>query len=248
VFKDSKFLYAKKIDKQRNINKDNENPLSLALNKKPVEIKKSTKKINKESNNSISSALNKKPVEIKKPSEKINKKKVKVKPFKIIDLKEYNSKKSIGWSKVNPAIKFLIEQPRIWTEFFGGYKIEDLFVEKAWECGVQIRYNLPVSERDKYGKVEKFVMNFNKINWNTKWESYDNSSPLEWTIRYQCPEGCYGYYGHGWGRKYIFGPKDTIRWYGWKDFEFTVDDNIYSRFNNAMSDIRKSCNASTSKY
>jgi hypothetical protein len=222
VFKNSKFLYSKKINKQRNINKDNENPLSLALNKKPVEIKK--------------------------PSEKINKKTVKVKPFKIIDLKEYNSKKSIGWSKVNPAIKFLIEQPRIWTEFFGGYKIEDLFVEKAWECGVQIRYNLPVSERDKYGKVEKFVMNFNKINWNTKWESYDNSSPLEWTVRYQCPEGCYGYYGHGWGRKYIFGPKDTIRWYGWKDFEFTVDDNIYSRFNNAMSDIRKSCNASTSKY
>lgn len=43
VFKDSKFLYAKKIDKQRNINKDNENPLSLALNKKPVEIKKPKK-------------------------------------------------------------------------------------------------------------------------------------------------------------------------------------------------------------
>ncbi|MDA9648853.1 hypothetical protein N9T54_00390 [Alphaproteobacteria bacterium] len=53
VFKNSKFLYSKKIDKQRKINKDDETPLSLALNKKPVEIKKATKKINKESNNSI---------------------------------------------------------------------------------------------------------------------------------------------------------------------------------------------------
>ena len=136
VFKDSKFLYSKKIDKQRNINKDDENPLSLALNKKPVEIKKATKKINKESNNSISSALNKKPVEIKKPKKTSDKnlfeqKKIKEKtnynPDWFLEVKQAN--KNIKRTKSSREI--MQDQAKSCQKLSKNYKLSLKFINQA---------------------------------------------------------------------------------------------------------------------
>lgn len=136
VFKDSKFLYSKKIDKLRKINKDDENPLSLALNKKPVEIKKSTKKLNKENDNLISSALNKKPVEIKKPKKILDKKLIEIK--KIKEKTNYNPDWFLEVKQANKNIKrikssreIMQDQAKSCQKLSKNYKKSFIFMNQA---------------------------------------------------------------------------------------------------------------------
>ena len=114
-------------------------------------------------------------------------------------------------------------------------------IEKASRCIVKARWDLPKIMHDSSGEIMKIYIDFNRINWNTQNVIYGGGSYPKTTINYSCPKYC----------NYKYTVYDGIvKWRAEKNIKFFIrdSDNMFNRVGNALRDISKVCNKSTSKY
>ena len=92
------------------------------------------------------------------------------------------------------------------------------------------------------GEIKKIYLDFNRINWNTRDVEYGNVSDGRTRIKYSCSKKCNYEYG-------LINPKE-VKWRAKKKVTFLIrdSDNMFNRVSNALRDISKVCNKSTSKY
>ena len=154
--------------------------------------------------------------------------------FKIVNPKEYNSRPSVGFSNLHPAIKFILK-----TDSIGSYG-KFSAVEEASRCKYKARYDLPNSWHENYGEIAKEYIDFNKVNWNTREVDFDG---YRTRIKYSCKKNCFFSYD-SWNERGI------IKWTPRKYVNFSVkkSDNMYSRLKKALVDLSKVCNTGTSQY
>ena len=128
---------------------------------------------------------------------------------------------SVGFSNLHPAIKFIIK-----NEIGGSL----LAIEEATKCSFKARYKFA-------GEIYKIKKDFNKINWKTQSRFYsDDKIQFKYTCEENCFYGLYKFNNYKWSaKKQIF-------------FEFRNKNNMYRRVKDAMSDLSKVCNKSSSKY
>ncbi|MDA9806803.1 hypothetical protein N9D05_05810, partial [Alphaproteobacteria bacterium] len=128
---------------------------------------------------------------------------------------------SVGFSNLHPAIKFIIK-----NEIGGSL----LAIEEATKCSFKARYKFA-------GEIYKLKTDFNKINWKTQSRFYsDDTIKFKYTCEENCFYGLYKFNNYKWSaKKQIF-------------FEFRNKNNMYRRAKDAMSDLSKVCNKSSSKY
>lgn len=155
--------------------------------------------------------------------------------FKIVNPKEYNSRPSVGFSNLHPAIKFILENVLIEYQ-----QSKFSAVEEASRCTYKARYDLPKYLHKNWGEIRKEYIDFNKVNWNTRdveFGDYRNE------IKYRCEKNCFFSYG-------VDGFNKIMKWTPRKFVTFTIrkSDNMYNRVNRALVDISKVCNRGTSQY
>jgi hypothetical protein len=185
--------------------------------------------------------------------------------FIVVDSREYNSKKSIGWNRVydnpqynekykitRPAMKFIATNEKIYTGL--NFKTGNAFIspffrptynlEEVSNCRYKVRYNLKDHSKN-FGKVEKVIIDFNKVNFKTL--DYHYETHIQ-GFKYRCNGICHSVYG-----KVFFDNLPPPKKIYWQKFNtltiYTIkEDNMVSRLSSALSDIKRVCNKSTSKY
>ncbi|MDC6451725.1 hypothetical protein PQZ43_02585 [Alphaproteobacteria bacterium] len=181
--------------------------------------------------------------------------------FIIVDSREYNSKKSIGWNReynnyqqnekykiTGPAMKFIATNEKIYTGL--NFKTGNAFavpffrptssaLEEVSNCRYKVRYNL--RKNKNFGKVEKVIIDFNKVNFKTLDYHYETNIQ---GFKYRCNGICHSVYGKDFfdNNKIHWQKLNTLTIYTMKE------DNMVSRLSSALSDIKKVCNKSTSEY
>ena len=204
VFKDSKFLYAKKLKT---------NTIEKGLKAKGKEL------VNKA--NKVKSKNNSKTTE-----------------FIIANKEEYNKRPSVSFSNLSPDVRFLLESGAIGINW-----VKPSAIEIASRCILKARRDYPKSMQDSSGEINKIYIDFNRINWNTQDVIYGDGIYAKTRIKYSCRKNCH----YDFGRT-LFDYK--VKWRAMKSISFYIrdSDNMFSRVTNALRDISKVCNKSTSKY
>ena len=154
--------------------------------------------------------------------------------FIIANKEEYNKRPSVGFSNLSPAVRFLFES--------GALAFRPSAIEKASRCIVKARYDFPKKYHYMTGEIKKIYLDFNRINWNTRDVEYGNVSDGRTRIKYSCRKKCNYEYG-------LINPNE-VKWRAKKKITFLIrdSDNMFNRVSNALRDISKVCNKSTTKY
>ena len=204
VFKDSKFLYAKKLKT---------NTIEKRLKAKGKEL------VNKA--NKVKSKNNSKTTE-----------------FIIANKEEYNKRPSVSFSNLSPDVRFLLESGAIGINW-----VKPSAIEIASRCILKARRDIPKSIQYYSGEINKIYIDFNRINWNTQDVIYGDGIYAKTRIKYSCRKNCHYDFG-------ITAFDYKVKWRAMKSISFYIrdSDNMFSRVTNALRDISKVCNKSTSKY
>ena len=154
--------------------------------------------------------------------------------FIIVDKEEYNKRPSVSFSNLSPDVRFLFKS--------GAIAFTHSAIEKASRCIVKARYDFPKDWHYFRGEIKKIYIDFNRINWNTKDVEYGSVNDGKTRINYSCRKYCNYEYGTGFSQE--------VKWRATKKITFLIrdSDNMFSRVGNALRDISKVCNKSTSKY
>ena len=112
-------------------------------------------------------------------------------------------------------------------------------LENLSPCRFKARYNINKNHSEHLGRVEKVIIDFNKVNFNTQTSSYKGPPGF----KFSCNGFCQSIYGKSLISK-------NIEWTNLNTLSILTSetDNMWSRVKKALNDIKKVCNASTSKY
>ena len=181
--------------------------------------------------------------------------------FIVLDSEEYNTKKDIGWNReynnrqqnkkfkiTRPAMKFIATNEKIYTGqtfLIGNFFENPLFkpkyagLENLSLCRFKARYNLNKHFSKSKGKIEKVIIDFNKVDFN----SQTSLKQYAWGFKFSCNGICHSIY-----EKQLF--NDNIEWTNSNTLEIftTRTDNMWNRVKSVLNDIKKICNKSTTKY
>jgi len=158
--------------------------------------------------------------------------------FIIANKEEYNKRPSVSFSNLSPDVRFLLESGAIGINW-----VKPSAIEIASRCILKARRDYPKSIQDSSGEINKIYIDFNRINWNTQDVIYGDGIYAKTRIKYSCRKNCH----YDFGRT-LFDYK--VKWRPMKSISFYIrdSDNMFSRVTNALRDISKVCNKSTSKY
>ena len=109
-------------------------------------------------------------------------------------------------------------------------------------CKFKARYNISKHGRKSFGNVEKVVIDFNKVNFKSL--DYITNQADILGFKYTCDGVCHSVYGKD------FFNDNKIRWQGFKNLTIftTRKENMDTRLENALNDIKRICNKSNTKH